>query len=54
MFVSDLDGSPWFDAFRNVEKLKKVADLPMLLIHGKLDSQVLLTVNCLDQIVVVT
>lgn len=40
LFVSDLDGSPWFDAFRNVEKLKKVADLPMLLIHGKLDSQV--------------
>lgn len=40
LFINNIDKSPWFDAFRNVEKLKKVQDIPLLLIHGKLDRQV--------------
>ncbi|KAL8430193.1 hypothetical protein ACSSS7_006100 [Eimeria intestinalis] len=40
LFINNIDRSPWFDAFRNVEKLKKVHDIPMLLIHGRLDRQV--------------
>ncbi|KAL8451946.1 hypothetical protein Emed_001681 [Eimeria media] len=40
LFINNIDRSPWFDAFQNVEKLKKVHDIPMLLIHGRLDRQV--------------
>lgn len=43
LFINNIDKSPWFDAFRNVEKLKKVHDIPMLLIHGRLDRQVCLS-----------
>ncbi|XP_026189933.1 alpha/beta hydrolase domain-containing protein 17C [Cyclospora cayetanensis] len=40
LFISDIDKAPWFDAFQNAEKLRKVHDVPMLLIHGQLDRQV--------------
>ncbi|KAL8427819.1 hypothetical protein Efla_005427 [Eimeria flavescens] len=40
LFINNIDRSPWFDAFQNAEKLRKVHDIPMLLIHGKLDRQV--------------
>ncbi|CDJ59255.1 hypothetical protein, conserved [Eimeria maxima] len=40
LFINNIDKAPWFDAFQNAEKLKKVHDVPMLLIHGRLDRQV--------------
>ncbi|KFG31269.1 alpha/beta hydrolase family protein [Toxoplasma gondii p89] len=40
LFFDDIKKSPWFDAFPNVEKLKKVKRTPVLIIHGQLDRQV--------------
>lgn len=40
LFIHNIEKAPWFDAFQNAEKLKKVYDVPMLLIHGRLDRQV--------------
>ncbi|CRH00072.1 alpha/beta hydrolase fold domain containing protein, putative [Plasmodium relictum] len=31
---------PWFDVFKNVERLKKISLLPIFLMHGKKDKQV--------------
>ncbi|CDI76912.1 MGC131027 protein, related [Eimeria acervulina] len=40
LFINNIEKAPWFDAFQNAEKLKKVRDVPLLLIHGRLDRQV--------------
>ncbi|CBZ54467.1 hypothetical protein NCLIV_048960 [Neospora caninum Liverpool] len=39
LFFDDINKSPWFDAFPNVEKLRKVKRTPILIIHGQLDRQ---------------
>ncbi|PHJ25767.1 alpha beta hydrolase family protein [Cystoisospora suis] len=40
LFIEDINKSPWFDAFPNVDKLKKVKQTPILIIHGQLDRQI--------------
>ncbi|PFH35888.1 hypothetical protein BESB_055390 [Besnoitia besnoiti] len=40
LFIEEIDKAPWFDAFPNVEKLRKVKHTPIFIIHGQIDRQV--------------